>query len=123
MKCQKCMKEIDESSRFCRFCGAEQIMKKVVSIEELNKEVYNNNQENISDEEDVVTDLDKAKKALNLEIKCPYCSSKSFHYEKKGYSVGKAVVGVALVGTVGLLGGAIGSNDRIRICDGCGKQF
>lgn len=54
---------------------------------------------------------------------CPKCSSQELHAEKSGFSGGKAVVGAALVGGVGLLAGTIGSRDIKITCLKCGHQF
>ena len=54
---------------------------------------------------------------------CPKCSSQELHAEKSGFSGGKAVVGAALVGGVGLLAGTIGSRDVKITCLKCGHQF
>jgi DNA-directed RNA polymerase subunit RPC12/RpoP len=54
---------------------------------------------------------------------CPRCKSIHLHYDKKGFSGRKALVGGVLTGGIGLLAGTIGSN-KIRItCLKCGKKF
>nr|CAA52878.1 unnamed protein product [Clostridium acetobutylicum]prf//2023175A methyl methane sulfonate/mytomycin C/UV resistance protein [Clostridium acetobutylicum] len=45
------------------------------------------------------------------EITCPYCHSTQVTAGKKGFGVGKAIVGGLLLGPVGLLGGLIGSKN------------
>lgn len=54
---------------------------------------------------------------------CPKCGSTSLSANKKGFGVGKAVVGAALTGGIGLIAGNIGAK-KVRItCLNCGHQF
>ena len=56
-------------------------------------------------------------------VKCPKCGSKDLSANKKGFGIGKAVVGHALVGGIGLVAGNIGAK-KIRItCLNCGHEF
>lgn len=55
--------------------------------------------------------------------RCPNCGSENIQLMKKGFSAGKAVAGGLLLGPVGVLGGAVGSNDVIRVCAKCGHKF
>lgn len=57
------------------------------------------------------------------EIKCPNCKSKSITANKKGFGLGKAIVGGILTGGVGLLGGFIGSNEIKLTCLNCGNVW
>lgn len=57
------------------------------------------------------------------QIKCPVCGSTQFTANKKGFSVGKALVGGALLGGVGLLGGFIGSGNIRITCLNCGYHW
>ena len=57
------------------------------------------------------------------EIKCPKCGSNQITANKKGNSIGKAVVGNLIIGPVGLLAGGIGSNKIIITCLACGNEF
>lgn len=56
-------------------------------------------------------------------VYCPKCLSTSVAPQKRGFSVGKALVGGALTGGVGLLAGAIGSNKVDLYCMKCGHKF
>ena len=54
---------------------------------------------------------------------CPKCGSCDVHAGKKGFSVTKSIAGGVLLGPVGLLGGAIGSNKIKLTCLNCGHKF
>jgi len=56
-------------------------------------------------------------------IRCPKCNSKNIVANKKGFGVGKAIVGGALTGGVGLLGGFVGSNKIKITCLKCGHKW
>ena len=60
---------------------------------------------------------------MNDEICCPKCGSTNLHADKKGFSVGKALLGRVLVGGIGLLGGFMGSNKVMITCLNCGHTF
>lgn len=54
---------------------------------------------------------------------CPKCGSTILTANKKGFGIGKAVVGAALTGGIGLAAGNIGAK-KVRItCLNCGHQF
>lgn len=54
---------------------------------------------------------------------CPKCQSTSLSANKKGFGVGKAIVGGLLAGPIGLLAGTFRSN-KVRVtCLNCGNQF
>lgn len=55
--------------------------------------------------------------------RCPRCGSTSLSGNKKGFGIGKAVVGAALVGPLGLVAGNIGSKKVLVTCLKCGKKF
>ena len=57
------------------------------------------------------------------EVRCPKCGSTSLSADKKGFGIGKAILGAALVGGVGLAAGAIGSKKVVVTCLKCGKRF
>lgn len=54
---------------------------------------------------------------------CPKCGSTSISANKKGFGFGKAVVGAAVAGPVGLVGGTLGSNKMIITCLNCGHKY
>lgn len=54
---------------------------------------------------------------------CPKCSSTSLSAHKKGFGIGKAVVGAWATGGIGLMAGNIGAK-KVRVtCLNCGHQF
>lgn len=56
-------------------------------------------------------------------ILCPHCGSGDFDIVKEGFAAGKAAVGGFLLGPLGVLAGASGSNNIQRICRRCGTRF
>lgn len=54
---------------------------------------------------------------------CPKCGSTSLTANKKGFGVGKAVVGAAMTGGIGLVAGNINRNKVKITCLNCGYQF
>lgn len=54
---------------------------------------------------------------------CPYCGSSQLTANKKGFGAGKAVVGAALTGGIGLLAGFIGSGNVKVTCLKCGRRW
>jgi hypothetical protein len=54
---------------------------------------------------------------------CPKCSSTAVTASKQGFGLKKAVVGGALLGPAGLLGGAINKNKMDLHCMKCGHKF
>jgi len=56
-------------------------------------------------------------------VRCPKCGSTQVAANRKGFGVGKALIGGFLTGGVGLLGGFIGSGKVLVTCLKCGKQW
>ncbi|MBV7276058.1 hypothetical protein JMF89_01230 [Clostridiaceae bacterium UIB06] len=61
--------------------------------------------------------------SIKNQIRCPKCGSTQITSNNKGFSVGKAVGGLALFGQVGLLGGFLGSKKVVVTCLKCGNQW
>lgn len=59
----------------------------------------------------------------NEILRCPKCKSTQLSAGDKGFSLGKAAVGGALLGGVGLLGGLIGSKKLMVGCMNCGHKW
>ncbi len=55
--------------------------------------------------------------------KCPRCGSTSLSGNKKGFGIGKAVLGAAVAGPFGLVAGNIGAKKVLVTCMKCGKKF
>ncbi len=54
---------------------------------------------------------------------CPKCHSTSLSANKKGFGIGKAVIGASVAGPLGLVAGNLGAQ-KIRVtCLKCGHQF
>ena len=54
---------------------------------------------------------------------CPKCGSTSLSANKKGFGVGKAVVGAAIVGPIGLVAGNKGAKKVYVTCLNCGHRW
>lgn len=54
---------------------------------------------------------------------CPKCGSTSLTASKKGFGVGKEVVGSALMGDIGLVAGNIGAKKVWVTCLNCGHRW
>ena len=68
---------------------------------------------------------DERKAELDKEgvVCCPKCLSTSITGDKKGFGVGKAVVGASMVGGLGLMAGNIGAKKVRLTCMKCGYQW
>ena len=65
---------------------------------------------------------EQRKQAENV-AKCPKCGSVSLSAQKKGFGIGKAVVGAAVAGPLGLIAGNINAKKVWVTCLNCGKKF
>ena len=63
------------------------------------------------------------REARDGQARCPRCRSTSLAGAKKGFGVGKAVVGAAIIGPLGLMAGNAGAKKMRVTCLKCGKQF
>jgi ribosomal protein L32 len=54
---------------------------------------------------------------------CPKCGSTSLCANKKGFGIGKAVIGAEIVGPIGLVAGNINAKKVIVTCLNCGYQW
>ena len=65
----------------------------------------------------------KAKNKLEGKACCPKCGSTSLSANKKGFGVGKAIIGRAIAGNMGLIAGNIGAKKVWVTCLNCGHQW
>lgn len=74
---------------------------------------------------DSSNEYEERKKAkANEPLRCPKCGSTQITAYKKGFSVGKAVVGDLVAGPLGgLLAGGIGSKKIMVVCLKCGHTW
>lgn len=56
-------------------------------------------------------------------IRCPKCGSTQLTANKKGFGLVKALIGGAIFGSVGLLGGFLGSKKIKITCLHCGHSW
>lgn len=76
------------------------------------------------DEEDRWDQRTRAhEKPLSPQIKCPKCSSTQITAQKKGFGLGKSVLGLAVIGPIGLLGGVVGAGKVKVTCISCGHSW
>lgn len=62
-------------------------------------------------------------KQMNAMVKCPKCGSTSISGNKKGYGIGKGIIGASAVGAIGLVAGNLGSQTVYCTCMKCGHRF
>jgi len=71
-----------------------------------------------------VTSAELVRPSANEDVvRCPKCGSTQLAADKKGFGLGKAIVGGVLTGGVGLLAGFIGSRKVLVTCLKCGNQW
>ncbi|MDD1617143.1 MAG: hypothetical protein CG439_2308, partial [Methylococcaceae bacterium NSP1-2] len=69
------------------------------------------------------TTLQEITPAHESDFCCPKCRSTHLTCNKKGFTLGKAIVGGVLLGGVGLLSGFIGSEKVTVTCIKCGHSW
>lgn len=74
--------------------------------------------EKVPDKNNIVNTVD------DNQARCPRCGSTSLSANKKGFGMGKAVVGTLAFGVIGgALAGSIGAKKIEVTCLKCGKKF
>lgn len=67
--------------------------------------------------------IKEQRKQMEKVAKCPKCGSTSLSANKKGFGIGKAVVGAYVAGPIGLVAGNIHAKKVWVTCLKCGKRF
>ncbi len=145
MSCTRCGKENRADSAFCGYCGnpftsfvADRPETGELTKTDMDLAYYKANlqmqqqalQMQQQELEEARKQTEQQRQQLRLQrkqydemLKCPRCGSTSLSGNKKGYGVGKGVVGAAILGPLGLVAGNIGSSKVIVTCMKCGYQF
>jgi RNA polymerase subunit RPABC4/transcription elongation factor Spt4 len=125
MICPFCGKFNDKGSMYCGFCG------QIIDPDEIQRQIQYENlvvqKRQLEVQQRQLAEQEKLKYQQEMEYrnaaKCPRCGSTSLSGNKKGFGVGKAVVGIAILGPLGAVAGNVGAK-KIRVtCLKCGKQF
>ena len=136
--CTKCGKENRADSAFCGYCGNP--FTSFVTVEsdtgqltktDMELAYYKANlqmQQMELEEAQKQTEQQRQQLMLQREqydrmLKCPRCGSTSLSGNKKGYGIGKGVIGAAVLGPFGLVAGNIGSGKVKVTCMKCGYKF
>ena len=145
MFCTKCGKENKAESRFCGYCGnpftsfiAEKDENSKMTKEDMDLAYYKANLQ-MQQQELLLREQELEQIRLQTEqqqqliaeqqrqydsmMKCPRCGSTSLSGNKKGYGIGKGLVGAAMLGPLGLVAGNIGSKKVLITCMKCGYKF
>ncbi len=101
--CPSCGHSVAEDAKFCSQCGIS-----------LTAEEITNQKESVAAGENIEVDT---------KPRCPACGSENLIVSKKGYSLGKGVLGMVVLGWAGAFAGLIGSNKHICKCIHCGKEW
>lgn len=125
MYCSYCGAENPKYSKFCGNCG------EIIKVEFTSKTETNSNldyhKENIKMQLESLKiqqqQLAEQKKQFKSMAKCPHCGSTSLSGNKKGFGIGKAVVGASALVPLGLVMGNIGAKKIKVTCLKCGKKF
>lgn len=111
-------KGVTSNIKFCPECGAS--VEGVKFCPECGTRITNNDRASVRQPVKVSVSVQDSGEPV---AHCPKCGSTSLTGNKKGFGVGKAVVGAVLTGGIGLAAGNIGAK-KVRVtCLNCGKQF
>lgn len=143
--CPSCGKENQVGSAFCGYCGnsLDSFLPDSMDIGEMEKSdvdlaYYKANlqmqqqalQMQRIELEETRKRTEQQQQQLELQrqqyedmMKCPRCGSTSLSGNKKGYGIGKGIIGASILGPFGLVAGNIGSGKVLVTCMKCGKKF
>lgn len=130
--CTKCGKENKAGSSFCGYCGtpfspfANETSESDIDLAYYKANLKMQQQALLMQQqelEEMRRQTEQQKMQYDSMMKCPRCGSTSLSGSKKGYGVGKGVVGAAILGPFGLVAGNIGSKKVIVTCIKCGYKF
>ena len=143
--CSKCGKENTAGSLFCGYCGnpftfitSDKKENGKLTKEDVDLAYYKADlqmkhlslqiqqqalEESRRQTEQQMEQLRIQKVQYDAMMKCPRCGSTSLSGNKKGYGIGKGVVGAMVVGPLGLMAGNIGSGKVKVTCMQCGYKF
>lgn len=108
------MREMGMMDKFCKNCGYKVDEQELEKREEEQKE---------AEAEKELAALKDVFMGQMLGRACPKCGCTDLQYSKSAFSVGKAAVGLAVAGPVGLLAGATGDSKTYAVCKNCGHGF
>lgn len=145
MFCTKCGKENRSDSAFCGYCGtpftsfvADKPISGELTKTDMDLAYYKANlqlqqqalQMQQQELEEMRKQTEQQRQQLKLQrkqdadmMRCPRCCSTSLSGNKKGYGIGKGVIGAALFGPLGLVAGNIGAGKVVITCMKCGHKF
>lgn len=125
MKCQFCGADNDQGSMYCGYCGKLIDSAEIQQRIQLENLILQQKQLQVQQKQFEVQSRIQYQQIqeYNSMARCPKCGSASLSGHKKGFGVGKAVIGAFAFGPLGLVAGNIGAK-KVRVtCLNCGKQF
>ena len=115
--CPECGKEFSDKASACPNCGCP-TSEKTSNKKNFLLQIIEKNQEEKRLEKERIKQMDREGIPY-----CPKCHSSSLSANKKGFGIGKAVVGAALTGGIGLTAGNIGARKVRLTCMKCGYSW
>lgn len=112
--CPQCGQEMGMLDKFCKNCG--------YRVDDQELERRKEQQEQAKAEKELAA-LKDVFVGQMLGRSCPKCGCTDLQYSKSAFSVGKAAIGLAVAGPIGLLAGATGDNKTYAVCKNCGHGF
>lgn len=139
MFCTYCGIEIPNDSKYCGGCGRKVDVEIVTRMPDHQSVTVVQPQQNIEYQQQLYmqAQLTMQQEALRIQqqqlyeqqaanasmARCPRCGSTTLSGNKKGFGIGKAVIGASLIGPFGLVAGNLGAKKVVVTCLKCGKKF